>query len=42
LTAKGVIFRLYDGENKTWDENDIRFVLDQHTFFYFYSAQNSM
>ena len=37
--AEGTIFQLYHGNNKfQWNDNDVCFVLDQHTWLDFYSA----
>jgi hypothetical protein len=41
FNANSAIFQLYHGENKLilqWDDDVVRFVLDQHAEFDFYSA----
>jgi hypothetical protein len=46
FSANSAIFQLYDGENKSifnfqWDDDDeVRFVLDQHSNLDFYSASS--
>ena len=43
LNAKSAIFQLYHGQNKLifqWDDDKVRFVLNQHAKLDFYSASS--
>ena len=44
FNANSAIFQLYHGENKLilmrWDDDEVRFVLDQHAELDFYSASS--